>query len=134
MLKDYRDGLMLESLKNEPARQMKFGGTIKSRSEIKVPKTTSNYGGSVNIANALKAEADLLFEEMVKFQAEVNAEMNLRLSKGYKSTIRKWQADKLADYSRRISALKATSKDLKGEGTNIPHDFQRPEPTYKGIR
>ena len=133
MHKDYRNGLMFESLKqSKPAQQLKFGGTIKSKSEIKVPKSKGNYGGSVNIANALKAEADLIYKEMVNFQQEVNAEMSLRASKGYKSTIRKWQEQKLADYQRQISNLRATAKDIKGEGNNVPHDFQKPQPRYAG--
>lgn len=85
-----------------------------------------NYGGSVNIANTLKAEAEMLQIQLIDLTYTIEQERSLRRSKGYKDTIRKHQQESINTLKREIGRLKGLSKELKGEGHEVVHEFIKP--------
>lgn len=133
MLKDYKSGLMFESLKDTiPATKCKWGGAIKQRQTIKSDQSR-NYGGSVNISKQLMAQAqEITIKELIPLEVMVYQKQQQQILAGKGSRIPKKYHMAINEIKRRISALKNEAKAMIGEGYMEVHN--KPQPTYKGRR
>ena len=113
---EYRQNLRADSQKldalNSNVKRGHRAGGIKQHQIVRSDSSRA-YQGFINIANALKAEAELAYrEEYLPFYTEVEAERSKRRAKGFDDRMRKWQSKKLDGISSRISSLKRQANDL----------------------
>jgi hypothetical protein len=134
MLKDYRNELMFQSLKDTiPATKCKAGGMTKEHQVIRSDQSR-NYGGAVNIANNLRAEADYIRRtELIPLETMVYAKQREQITKGKGSRIPAKYHKAINAIKSRISALKKEANTMVGIGNNVAHDFQKPQPKYVGL-
>jgi hypothetical protein len=113
MLKDYRDGLMLESFKGIKGTQCKFGGSIKPQQTLGKTSDSRAYKGYTNIAEMLKAEADyIITHELIPLEAMIYAKQSRQIAQGKGSRIP-------AKYHKAINAVKAKISKLKREAKDL---------------
>jgi hypothetical protein len=123
MYKDYRDGLMLESLKGIKGTQCKFGGAIKPQQTLGKTGNSRAYKGYTNTSEALKAEADyILRHELIPLETMVYSKQRQQIAEGKGSRIPAKFHKQINAIKAKISKLKRTANDLAN--TVADHHYQ----------